>query len=204
MTRFFALSAASAIALALPAMPAAAQDQGGDRVNQIIVYGDDPCPVSTEEEITVCARLDESERYRIPPTLRNSNSRENETWDSRFKSLEAVGAFGPLSCTPVGSGAEHGCTMEMIEQAYAERAAGRDVRMSELVNAAREDRLSTIDVDAAMTQERVEELEQAELERRRLAQGQPIEGEEPLPAVTVDPDAIPEDPPAVPQTRDDY
>lgn len=203
MTRLFALSAASAIAMALSATPAAAQDEGGDRVNQIIVYGDDPCPMSTEEEITVCARLDETERYRVPPTLRNSNSRENEAWNERFQSLEVVGAFGPLTCTPVGSGAAHGCTMQMIEEAYAERAAGRDVRMSELVNAARAERLSTIDTDAAMTQERVEELERLELERRRQAQGQPIDGEgEDLPAVIVDPDAIPADPPAVPETRD--
>ncbi len=200
MTRLFALSAVTALAVALPA---AAQDEGGDRVNQIIVYGDDPCPVSTEEEITVCARLDESERYRVPPTLRRSNSRQNETLDARFKSLEAVGAFGPLSCTPVGSGAEHGCTMQMIEQAYAERASGRDVRMSELVNAARADRLSTIDTDAALMQERVEELERQEFERRRAAQAQPIEGEEDDLPVLVNPDAIPEDPPVVPPTRDD-
>ena len=203
MTRLFAISTASAAAMMLSAMPAAAQDDGGDRVNQIIVYGDDPCPVSTAEEITVCARLDESERYRVPPTLRRSGSRENETWDARFKSLEVVGDFGPLSCTPVGSGAAHGCTMQMIENAYAERESGRDVRMSELVNAARADRLETIDTDARLMQERVEDLERQEFERRRAAQAQPIEGEEAPPAVLVNPDAIPEDPPAVPETRDD-
>ncbi|WP_271079114.1 hypothetical protein [Aurantiacibacter sp. MUD61] len=195
MTRLLALSAASAIAMAFSAAPAAAQDQGGDRVNQIIVYGDDECPVSDENTITVCARMDESERYRIPPQLRNSDSPQNESWNNRFESLEVVGAFGPLSCTPVGSGAAHGCTMQMIEQAYAERAAGREVRMGELIAAAREERLSTIDEDAAIYQERVEELEEAELERRRQAQAQPI-GDEVIdpdapPSEIVDPDRIP-------------
>ena len=203
MTRLFALTAASAFAMAMSAAPAAAQDQGGDRVNQIIVYGDDPCPVSTEQEITVCARLDESERYRIPPTLRNSNSPQNEAWNERFQALEVVGDFGPMSCSPAGSGGEHGCTLEMIERAYAERAAGREVRMAELIAAAREERLSTIDVDAEMMQERVEELERQEFERRRAAQAQPLDGEEDAPPpVIVNPDAIPEDPPAVPETRD--
>ena len=46
--------------------PAAAQDAGGDKVNMVIVYGNDACPDSSEGEITVCARKAEAERYRIP------------------------------------------------------------------------------------------------------------------------------------------
>lgn len=205
MNRIFALTAASACLAAFAASPASAQDQGGDRVNQVIIFGDDECPQSDEDTITVCARLDESERYRIPPTLRNSSSPDNESWTQRARSLEAVGAFGPLSCTPVGAGGDLGCTAQMIEQAYAERAAGRDVEMAELVAAARAERLAEIDAEAADTQARVEEIERAEFERRRAAQGQPIEGEgeDPLPAVVVDPAAIPDEPPEVPQTRGD-
>ena len=41
------------------------------RVNQLIIYGDDPCPQSTNEEIIVCARLPENDRYRIPPNVRD-------------------------------------------------------------------------------------------------------------------------------------
>ncbi|WAT17236.1 hypothetical protein OZN62_09875 [Aurantiacibacter sp. MUD11] len=197
MTRIFALTAASAIAVGLAATPAAAQDEGGDRVNQVIIYGDDECPESTDDMITVCARLDESERYRIPQRLRQSSSPQNESWTQRALALEAVGDFGPLSCTPVGAGGDLGCTVQMIEQAYAERASSSDVRFAELIAEEREERLATIDAEAAATQARVEELEEAELERRRQAQGEPLPGEddEALPEV-VDPDAIPENPPA--------
>ncbi|GGD61436.1 hypothetical protein GRI62_13890 [Erythrobacter arachoides] len=200
MIRLPALLAASvfgtAFASALAPTPAAAQDEGGDRVNQVIIFGEDACPVSTGETITVCARLDESERYRIPERLRNSTSPQNEAWAQRFQSLEAVGAFGPLSCTPVGAGGDLGCTVEMIEQAYAARAAGTDVRMAELVAEARQERYAEIEGDAAAYQARVEVLEEAEFERRRQAQSQTLPGEAPQEdAVLVNPAAIPQTPP---------
>src|ERR1044072_8758132 len=52
------------------------------RVNQLIVYGDDPCPESTDpNEISVCARLPDSDRYRVPPSLRdNPNDPANNSW----------------------------------------------------------------------------------------------------------------------------
>ena len=195
MIRKLALFASTAVAFGFAATPAMAQDEGGDRVNTVIIYGDDDCPMSTDDMITVCARLDESERYRIPTRLRQSSSPQNESWTQRALSFEAVGAFGPLSCTPTGAGAELGCTMEMIEQAYAERASSSDVRFSQLIAEERAERLATIDADAALTQQRVEELEEAELERRRAAQGEdlPGEGEQALPEV-VNPEAIPERP----------
>ena len=37
-----------------------AQDAPGEKVNQLIIYGDDPCPPSQGGEITVCARKPES------------------------------------------------------------------------------------------------------------------------------------------------
>lgn len=195
MHRLLALTATAAIATGLAATPAAAQDDGGDRVNQVIIFGDDECPESSGDTITVCARLDESERYRIPPNLRTSDSPENESWTRRALALEAVGDFGPLSCTPVGAGGDLGCTMEMIEAAYAERASSSDVRFAELIAEERAERLAAIDAEAAATQARVEELEEAELERRREAQSAPIPGEEvdpaAPPAAVVDPERIP-------------
>ncbi len=195
MTRLLTLTAASAIAVGLGSVPAAAQDNAGDRVNQVIIFGEDECPQSTDDTITVCARLDESERYRIPPNLRTSTSPQNESWTQRALALEAVGDFGPLSCTPVGAGGDLGCTMEMIEAAYAERANSSDLRFAELIEEERAQRLAAIDEDAAATQARVEELEEAELQRRREAQSAPIPGEEvdpsAPPATVVDPDRMP-------------
>ncbi len=165
------LTAAAFIALGFAPTPAAAQDQPGDRIQVLEVYGDDPCPVSTENEIVVCERLDESERYRIPEALRGSDSPANEAWANKVRSYETVGDFGPLSCTPIGAGGELGCTAQMIAAAYAERRGGPGVRAAELVAAAREERLSTIDAEAAETQARVEELERQYMERLERERG---------------------------------
>lgn len=140
-------------------------DTDGEKINQLIIYGEDECPKSTANEITVCARLDESERYRIPKDLRGSDSPENVPWTNRVKSFEAVGDFGPLSCSAVGLGGELGCTAKTIEAAYEAKKQGNSVKMGELVAKAREERLSQIDADAAATQARVEELEKAYEER---------------------------------------
>jgi hypothetical protein len=166
MTRLLALAAATAT-LALAPAPAAAQDQPGDTVNTVFVYGEDECQASTPEDVIICVRFAEEERYRIPEALRQSSDPENEPWASRVRAYETVGNFGALSCSPVGSGGELGCTAKMIEAAYRERATGSDVRAGELIAAARSERLETLDAEAAATQARVEELERQYLERAR-------------------------------------
>lgn len=166
MTRLLVLATATAALAVLPA-PAAAQSEPGDKVNTVIVYGDDECPQSSDDEIVVCARMEESERYRIPQQLRQSTDPANEPWASKVRAYETVGNFGALSCSPVGSGGELGCTAQMIENAYRERATSSDVRAGELIAAAREERLETLDAEAAATQARVEELERQYLERAR-------------------------------------
>jgi len=176
MIRLLTIGAVT-MSMGLASSPALAQDDAGDRVNQVIIFGDDACPQSDGDTITVCARLDESERYRVPPRLRESDSPDNESWTNRAQSLEAVGAFGPLSCTPVGAGGELGCTAAFIEAAYAERAQSSDVRFSQLINEARDERLSEIDAEAAATQARVEELERAYMERLERERDAEIEGE---------------------------
>src|SRR5690349_2906636 len=108
MKPFLALAA-----LALSASPALAQDPeplDGSKVNQLIVYGDDPCPRSTDAEITVCARKPESDRFRIPENLRDDpNAPVNEAWINRAESLEYVGRTGIGSCSTVGQGGMIGC-----------------------------------------------------------------------------------------------
>ena len=59
----------------LPLAPAQAAAPGlseppPPRVSTLVVYGNDPCPRSKDDEIVVCARQPESERYRIPRELR--------------------------------------------------------------------------------------------------------------------------------------
>lgn len=149
-------------------------DTGPDKVNAVIVYGNDPCPQSTGEEITVCARKDESERFRIPEPFRgpNPNAVANQSWANRAKSFETVGQFGTNSCSPAGGGGTTGCLQKLIDQAYAEKKQSSDVRFGKIIEEEREKRLSTIDKDAAEEQGRVEELEKQYEAKKAAEQGE--------------------------------
>jgi hypothetical protein len=87
------------LAAMLLAGPAAAQEAApaaapaaDAKVSQLIVYGDDPCPQSSGDEIVVCARKPEGERFRIPQELRdNPNDPVNQSWTNRATELQYVG-----------------------------------------------------------------------------------------------------------------
>ena len=158
------------------AAPASAQDapapDSGERVNQLIVYGDDPCPVSRGDEITVCARKSENERFRIPAPLRESGDlQKNESWNNKVLAYETVGSAGTQSCSPVGAGGWTGCSNKLIGNAYTEKRQTSDIHFSDLIQAERQKRLSTIDKDAADTQGRVEKAAEAYEARQRSQQG---------------------------------
>jgi hypothetical protein len=192
--------AAASTAIGLAPAPAAAQDAPGDRVNTVIIYGDDPCPPSSDDEIVVCARMDEGERYRIPEALREDNSPAANSWTNRVKSFEAVGRAGPLSCSTIGLGSELGCTAQMIEAAYAEKRAGPGIRAGELIAAARAERLSTIDAEAAATQARVEMIEREYMARVAREEGTESEAQSQAQATPSAPATS--NPPAVPPADD--
>lgn len=184
-------TAALAPALAFVALlgmplPAAAQDNPSEKINQLIVYGDDPCPASTDGSITVCARKDESERFRIPKPLRdNPNDSVNQGWTQRVKAYETVGAFGTNSCSPVGAGGATGCMSQLINSAYAEKKQSSDVQFGKLIEEERAKRLKTIDADTAAEQARVEVLEkeyEAKLKRERDGETKPAESSTPSPS----------------------
>ena len=170
MRPIHAAIATLATVLAL-ASPAAAQQAAEPKVNMVIVYGDDKCPESNPDEIVVCPRLDESERYRIPPALRVSQSPADQSWTQRVRSLEVVGQTGTMSCSPVGAGGWTGCTGKLINQAYEERKSDPSLGVGKMIAAEREKRLSTIDAEAARTQADVEE-EEARVEARRKLEAQ--------------------------------
>jgi len=115
------LAAAVGLAAGLAALPAPALAQQ-DRVNEIIVYGNDPCPRSTDDEVVVCARKPEGDRYRIPERFRSGGSRQSrQSWARNAKSFETVGATGINSCSAVGPGGFTGCLQKIIDQAREER-----------------------------------------------------------------------------------
>ena len=115
------LAASAAFAGGLAVLPGSALAQSGGNVSEIIVYGNDPCPRSTDDDIVVCARRPETERYRIPERFRSSGPRQTrEAWANRARALETVGATGINSCSPVGPAGFTGCLNQVIRQARAE------------------------------------------------------------------------------------
>lgn len=125
---FLSLSASAVAALAIAAQvsPAQAQSSQG-RIAEVIVYGDDPCPRSTDSEVVVCARKPEAERYRIAEAYRSTGPRQTrESWAMRAKSFEYVGRTGIMSCSAVGPGGSTGCLQNMIDRAKAESGEADD------------------------------------------------------------------------------
>lgn len=113
-----ALAAATIAAPALvPTAPAFAQRNSNEQV--LVIFGNDACPRDT-----ICVRRSEGERYRIPQELRRiAPSPESQSWASRARSMEYVGASGTNSCTPSGAGGWTGCYQQMLRQAREERRA---------------------------------------------------------------------------------
>ena len=129
MTKLAATIAAGAgLVAGLAALPQPSFAQAGSRVSEIIVYGNDPCPRSTDDEVVVCARKPEADRYRIPERFRSSGPRQTrEAWANRARAFETVGATGINSCSPVGPSGFTGCLKQVIDQAKSqsdEAAAG--------------------------------------------------------------------------------
>jgi len=125
MSKFLTSLAATTIfvtGFALPEAPAAAQDApSGDGIGYVIVYGNDPCPRSTDSEVVVCARKPEGERYRIPERYRESGPLQSrQSWSQKARSFEYVGRTGIQSCSAVGPGGYTGCLQNMIDRAKAE------------------------------------------------------------------------------------
>ena len=128
---------------------AAAGTTGSERVNLVIVYGDDACPQSAGSDIVVCARKGEEERFRIPEPLRGDpNKPSNQAWGERVRSMEYVGRTGTESCSATGPGGFTGCFNQLARLAKAERQAADNASWKDLVEAERARRLSTIDEDS--------------------------------------------------------
>ena len=184
----------SALFAAITLVPAAAnqgpENNGGDKISQAIVYGQDSCPAATGDEILVCARLPEAERYRVPEIFRGGDllSPKNEAWANKVVALERIGRFGTDSCSPVGLGGFTGCTQSLLAGAKAERQATDKTNWEALIADERAKRIAGIDAASAEVEAAVVADEKAREERlRREAEieargGAPVEG---------DPDATP-------------
>jgi hypothetical protein len=108
------------------AAPALAEEPP-QRSSTLIVYGSDRCPQSTNDEVVVCARKPENERYRVPKELREKQRLPGGiAWGSQVAAMEEETRFTrPGSCSVVGSGGQTGCFAQSIRQWASDRRAAK-------------------------------------------------------------------------------
>lgn len=95
-----------------------------ERFSVLVTYGEDECPEAEADEIVVCAQQPESERYRIPKKLRETEKEltGEQSWSSRVASHEeAARASRPNSCSVVGTNGWTGCQASIMRQWFDER-----------------------------------------------------------------------------------
>lgn len=110
------------------AAPAAAQQASG----VLLIYGNDKCPTNKDgDEIVVCQRLDESERFRVPKDLRDAEVKpQNESWAVRQQDALTTGAVGTGSCSTVGASGSTGCFVQQATQARRERRKQKEAEQN--------------------------------------------------------------------------
>jgi hypothetical protein len=113
---------------ATPLLMPTAQAQNAAQNGVLVIYGNDKCPTNDNgEEIVVCQRLDEADRFRIPQNLRQPTGRAqaNESWAVRSQDALEAGRTGTGSCSTVGPGGQTGCFVRQATRARAESNARR-------------------------------------------------------------------------------
>lgn len=89
-------------------------DSSQPRQRLVTVFGTDACPKPSDpDEIVVCTRRPDEERYRIPPTVRAATAKPPGVASGDRKQLlgDATGGAGGSigSCSTVGPGGGSGC-----------------------------------------------------------------------------------------------
>jgi hypothetical protein len=183
---------ALALLAASPVMAQEAPASPDEKINQLIIYGDDKCPESKGDEIVVCARLKETERFRIPKTLRNgAPSVSKDSWTNRVQSYEYAGASGTMSCSPTGAGGYTGCGLREINEAYAEKRADPGIAFGRLIAEERKKRLAGIDAEAEAVEQRIKQFE-AEREQREAKEAEAQRSADARDAAGADSEPLPE------------
>lgn len=100
-----------------------AQAQTGQpprRIRSVTLSPNQKCPKSTGDEIVVCQTLDQP--YRLPKGFRDATpTAANQSWTSRAAVAEETSRVAgglPDTCSPVGTGGQSGCALQ-LNRAYA-------------------------------------------------------------------------------------
>jgi hypothetical protein len=109
--------------------PAADADTSQPRQRLVTVFGTEECPKPTSpDEVVVCARLPDSEIYRIPERLRRADNNRVSPFQANRALLlgDATGGAGGSigSCSAVGSGGMIGCSQRQVD-AWAQDRTNR-------------------------------------------------------------------------------
>lgn len=109
--------------------PAADADTSQPRQRLVTVFGTEECPKPTSpDEVVVCARLPDSEIYRIPAPLRSADNRRVSPFQANRALLlgdASGGAGGSIgSCSAVGAGGMIGCNQRQVD-AWAQDRTNR-------------------------------------------------------------------------------
>ena len=107
-----------------PSLGDAQQSAPSERISFLVTFGADKCPEAVGDEIVVCAAQPESERYRVPESLRKTEGApvRGGSWTSAVESLDGYArAVLPNSCSVNGSNGFTGCTQQALQAWFAER-----------------------------------------------------------------------------------
>jgi hypothetical protein len=108
--------------------PTQTADNSMPRQRLVTVFGTEACPKpSSPDEVVVCARLPESEIYRIPERLRQAQNKQSVFQSNRALLLGdgGGGAGGSIgSCSAIGPGGFTGCDRKQID-AWAQDRTNR-------------------------------------------------------------------------------
>lgn len=105
-----------------------------EKVSTLVVYGNDPCPKGDGNEVVVCARQPESERYRIPHRLREKayNAARDGSWAGTAAVVDAAGRQAmPGSCSANGAFGQTGCWDKFMAEARADKQAQQQAKPAE-------------------------------------------------------------------------
>ncbi len=104
-------------------VPTPARAQVQDQV--VTVYGNDPCPSSNGQEIVVCRRAPDRERFRIPQALRDSEAAPQALGGTALAAVQTTGGTGAQvqSCNAIGAGVNAGCLQKQTDAWKAQKRA---------------------------------------------------------------------------------
>jgi hypothetical protein len=115
------LAAVAASVAGLGAMASTANAQTANA--EVVVFGTDPCPRATDDEILICRRLPEAMRFRLPEAYRPSGTfQQRQSWATKSRQMMNVGSTGTGSCSAVGPGGHTGCLTQEIATSRSQAA----------------------------------------------------------------------------------